>query len=657
MDYSKLGYLNVASAIPSVKVGDCMYNAQEIVKLVKKAQENEVEVISFPELSICGYTCADLFANTTLRENSLKALEYLASSLEGRNIEWIVGCPIEVNEVLYNCAVVGLGNKIIGVVPKSYLPSYKEFYEHRWFGTWDSDEVIPIRVCDGQWAPFGKNLHFKIADSPNSLKTISTFGVEICEDVWSPIPPSSMLALNGADIIFNISASNDLIGKNDYLQELLKQQSARLICGYVYSSCGFGESTTDVVFGGNAYILENGHMIAQSKRFSIDPQIVCGSIDLNAIQNDRLVNTTFRKSIKEHQVKDRHFGSAALCLRQKHLLRHYKKTPFVPSDVNDMKKRFDEITSIQAMGLAKRLVHIGTPKAVIGVSGGLDSTLALLVCDKAMSILNRPKSDIIGVTMPCFGTTERTYGNAHRLMEAIGTTVLDIDIKDSVLQHFLDIGHDAAKYDVTYENCQARERTQVLMDIANERGGLVIGTGDLSELALGWCTYNADHMSMYNVNVSIPKTLVRSLTEMFMVTTENEELRTVLKDILNTPISPELLPTDKDGGLQQLTENSVGPYILHDFFLYHFLRNNFSVTKILALAEAAFVKDGDFSIDRVKEVMKIFVKRFFSQQFKRNCLPDGPKVGSVSLSPRGDWRMPSDAASTIWIAEIDAYGK
>lgn len=649
------GLLRVASAIPAVKVAGCQSNKESILSMIKEAESKGVSIICFPELCITGYTCQDLFLQTSLLESAEQAVAELCEETQDLDITCIIGAPIRHKGCLYNCAIVINKGEISGIVPKIYLPNYKEFYEKRWFA--DGDQVngldgILLEYA-GQSVPyFNTKILFEL--DINNMERVH-FGIEICEDVWAPIPPSSQLALAGAEIIFNLSASNDLIGKHDYLRSILAQQSARTISGYVYSSCGYGESTQDVVFGGNALIYENGSLLAANERFSMKPQLKIADIDIETIRNERIANTTFAKSVhdftgaKEYDISYRKHKAKPIT----QTLRFINPAPFVPSDDKEMQKRCEEITTIQSMGLAKRVAHINAGSIVVGVSGGLDSTLALLIATKAMDLLGRSRKDIIGITMPCFGTTSRTKNNSLALMDQLGVTSVTIPIADAVTQHFKDIQQDPNNHDVTYENCQARERTQVLMDYANKSYGLVLGTGDLSELALGWCTYNADHMSMYNVNVSIPKTLVKYLVRYFSAANGYEKCSKTLLDVLDTPVSPELLPPSADGTISQITEDHVGPYELHDFFLYNFMRKGYTPSKIFWLAtQATFSKE--YSKETIKKWLTTFFKRFFTQQFKRSCLPDGPKVGSVSLSPRGDWRMPSDATYEIYIRECEA---
>ncbi len=664
------GFVKVASAIPLLHVADCNYNEQQIESLVLQAEGKGVEIICLPELSLCGYTCADLFSQQLLLDGCEEALFHLLDVTRSLRIISIVGMPVQVGGLLFNCAVVVQGGKILGIVPKTYLPNYKEFYEKRWFAPAPALTVAECHLC-GQAVPIGTNLLFRSGNT--------TFGIELCEDVWAPVPPSSRLAMAGAEIIFNLSATNEVIAKHQYLTSLLSQQSARCICGYVYSSCGFGESTQDLVFAGNALIYENGTLLARSNRFSLTEQLVISEIDVERLNTERRVNTTFADNVRI-ALKD--VAPCQLITSQPQdpvadfqLTRWVNPHPFVPSG-RQLEERCQEIFAIQTEALAKRIVHTNAKTIVLGISGGLDSTLALLVCVKTMDLLKRRRSDIVGITMPGFGTTDRTYHNAMKLMQTLGITIREISIRKACIQHFEDIEHDMDVHDVTYENSQARERTQILMDVANQMGGFVVGTGDLSELALGWATYNADHMSNYGVNCSIPKTLVRYLVSWIALSDLDPAARDTLLDIIDTPISPELIPADANGNIKQKTEDLVGPYELHDFFLYNFMRLGFSPKKIFFLAQKAFIQQDNSQLnaafaDKGETIMQgmavghydektivhwltTFCRRFFNQQFKRSCLPDGPKVGSVSLSPRGDWRMPSDATSVAWLKECAA---
>lgn len=637
------GFIKVASAVPSVKVADCKYNVEQIEQQIILAEGQGVEIIVFPELSLTGYTCQDLFRQNLLLETTESAMLMLLDFTRQLNIISIVGLPIAVGDLLLNCAAIIQKGQILGIVAKEYLPNYNEFYEKRWFAS-----VQDLRTTELRFAGNQINLSF----TPQIFVTCDgvRFGVEICEDVWAPTPPSNHLALAGADIIFNLSASDELIGKHDYLCKLLAQQSARTITGYVYSSAGFGESTQDVVYGGNALIFENGHLLQSGPRFAMTPQMQVAQIDVERLRTERRGNTTYVNAQRRMIGEDVIFKNAHSILPKDFVLeRPVDAHPFIPSP-DMMEKSCEEILNIQVMGLAKRLVHTGCQKVVIGISGGLDSTLALLVCAMTFDKLGLNRSGIIGVTMPGFGTTDRTYTNAIKLMQSLRITIREISIAKSVTQHFEDIGHDISVHDTTYENSQARERTQILMDVSNQEGGLVIGTSDLSELALGWCTYNGDHMSMYAVNASIPKTLIACLVK-FVAGTMDADTSATLHDVVDTPISPELVPADEDGNIQQKTEDLVGPYELHDFFLYYFMRHGFRPMKIFLLAQKAF--EGQYDDDVIKHWLKTFFRRFFSQQFKRSCLPDGPKVGSISLSPRGDWRMPSDASSELWLRECE----
>ena len=638
----KYGFVKVASAIPAVKVADCKFNAQQIDTQIAIADGKGVQIIVFPELCITGYSCADLFGQTLLLEEAEIALMQIMNNTRQMDIISIVGMPIAVNSILLNCAVAFQKGKILGVVPKTYLPNHKESAEQRWFSPASVITDSNIRLC-GQLVPFGKNLLF---DTPETC-----FGIELADDLWAPVPPSSSLALRGAEIIFNPSADVESIGKHAYLHSLLAQQSARCLSGYVLSSCGFGESTTDVVFGGNGLIYENGTLLASSERFSLKDQLIISEIDVERLRNDRRANTLFSANLKDFNEETMiHVGSELVNQRDLILTRTIDPHPFVPKG-DTLNQRCEEICEMQVMGLAKRLVHTNSKTVVVGISGGLDSTLALLICVRTFDKLNLSRKGIIGITMPGFGTTDRTYNNALNLMSSLGVTMQEISIKDACIQHFKDINHDMTKHDVTYENSQARERTQILMDYANKVNALVIGTGDLSELALGWATYNGDHMSMYGVNGSIPKTLVKYLVSWIAMNGVDYESRNTLLDIVDTPISPELIPADEQGNIKQKTEDLVGPYELHDFFIYHFLRFGFRPSKIFVLAANAF--RNEYNEETIKKWLTTFCRRFFQQQFKRSCLPDGPKGGSVGLSPRGDWKMPSDACATLWLKECE----
>ena len=645
----KYGYATVAAAIPSVKVADTDYNVAEMSKMIADAEERGVEIIVFPELSVTGYTCQDLFRSDILLRRAEESLISLLNDTRKMDIISIVGMPVAVDGLLLNCAVVIQQGTVLGIIPKTYLPNYSEFYEKRWFAS--SQDITGEHTIYFAGSPVVISSRPKIFTTCDGVK----FGIEICEDVWAPVPPSNNLALAGADIIFNLSASDELIGKHAYLRSLLSQQSARTISGYVYASSGFGESTQDVVYGGNAIIVENGKMLAEARRFSLQPQLEIQQIDIDRLRTERRSNTTFVNA-QRHGEADVIMTKSVTSYSDFTLLHPVEAQPFIPK-TNDMSASCEEILNIQMSGLAKRLHHTGCKNVVVGISGGLDSTLALLVCVRTFDYLSLDRRGIYGITMPGFGTTDRTHDNAVSLMASLGVTSVEIPIAKSVTQHFADIGHDISVHDVTYENGQARERTQILMDYANKVNGMVIGTGDLSELALGWATYNGDHMSMYGVNASIPKTLIRHLVSYVASNDVDEKSRATLLDIIDTPISPELIPADENGNIKQKTEDLVGPYVLHDFFLYNYLRFGFSPARLLLMAEKAFDGShpdaGTFDRATILHWMHTFFRRFFAQQFKRSCLPDGPKVGSVSLSPRGDWRMPSDACSHLWIDEIE----
>ena len=641
----KHGFITVAAAIPSVKVADCDYNEKQLENLIAQAEGKGVEIIVFPELCITGYTCQDLFGQQLLLEEAEKAVLKLLDFTRSLDIIAIVGLPVICGDLLLNCAAVIQKGDLLSLIPKTYLPNYSEFYEKRWFAS--------AQDLDDTDLPFaGKTMH--VSAEPTLFRTCDGvhFGVEICEDVWAPAPPSNHLALSGAELIFNLSASDELIGKHDYLKSVLAQQSARTMTGYVYSGCGYGESTQDVVYGGNAMIYENGKLLVEADRFSMEPQLMITQIDVEKLRTERRTNSTYVNA--QHSYSAKIINAHGIQPRDFQLIREIDAHPFIPKTA-DMKQSCEEIFSIQVMGLAKRIEHTHSKKVIVGISGGLDSTLALLVCVKTFDKLKMDRKGIVGVTMPGFGTTDRTYNNAINLMKSLGITLMEISIAKAVTQHFKDIGHDAAVHDVTYENSQARERTQILMDLSNQLGGLVVGTGDLSELALGWATYNGDHMSMYGVNASVPKTLiqylVRYVAEVERKEKDDKKTYEILMDVVDTPISPELIPADENGNIKQKTEDLVGPYELHDFFLYYFLRFGFRPQKIFLLAQHAF--KGSYDDETIKKWLTTFLRRFFAQQFKRSCLPDGPKVGSVSLSPRGDWRMPTDASSAMWLKECE----
>ncbi len=635
------GYVRIATAIPHVKVADCKYNAQQIESLIIQAEGKGVEIICFPELCITAYTCGDLFTQQMLLDEAEMSLINILNFSRTLDIISIIGLPVSYNGMLLNCAAVIQKGKILGLIPKTHLPNHKEVCEQRWFTSGDTSGTGNVIIC-GQTVPLSRHLIF---NTPSCK-----FGVELGEDLWAPIPPSSGLCLKGAEIIFNLSADCEAIGKHTYLKSLIAQQSARCLSGYVFASAGFGESTQDMAYTGNGFIYENGKLLAEHERFSFKEQLIYSEIDVERLRSERRINTTFSASVV--QIKNREFiqiDTEFFASKDLELSRAINPTPFIPNH-KDLNERCEEIFAIQTAGLAKRMIHTQSKTAVIGISGGLDSTLALLVCTKTFDKLGLSRKDIIGVTMPGFGTTDRTYDNAMNLMESLGINIREISIKKACIQHFEDLGHDINNHNVVYENAQARERTQILMDVANQVNGLVIGTGDLSELALGWATYNGDHMSMYGVNASIPKTMVKHLVT-WVATTLKEDSRKTLLDIVDTPISPELIPADEEGNIRQKTEDLVGPYELHDFFLYYTLRFGFRPSKIFFLAEKAF--EGKYTDEVIKKWLITFFRRFFSQQFKRSCLPDGPKVGSCGLSPRGAWRMPSDACSTAWLEECN----
>ncbi len=631
------GFIKVAAATPEVRVADISFNINAIVDAVNAAGESGAKVIVLPELCVTGYTCGDLFLQEKLLREVPPALFLIAGKTKNTDAIIFVGAPLAYNGKLYNTAVAINGGKILGIVPKTYLPNYNEFYEMRHFYRGMS-EPVQFELASGVIVPMGTRLLFCCAGMPD-LK----IGVEICEDLWTPEPPSIRHARNGATVIANLSASDDITGKDSYRNGLVCGQSARLVCGYLYADAGDGESTQDVVYTGHSLIAENGRLLKESKRFA--NEIICTELDLERLVAERRRMTTFEPCDDGYCRI-----SFSLTIEEVTLTRAVDAAPFVPNSRRDREARCDEILSIQAMGLKKRLKHTGCKTVVIGISGGLDSTLALLVAVRAFDLLKMEHEGIQAVTMPGFGTTDRTYENAVSLVKSLGASLIEVDIRDAVEIHFRDIGQDSAVHDVTYENAQARERTQILMDIANKEGGMVIGTGDLSELALGWATYNGDHMSMYAVNASVPKTLVRHLVRYYADTCKDDDLNGVLLDILDTPVSPELLPPE-DGKISQKTEDLVGPYELHDFFLYYMLRQGFAPKKIYRLAQIAF--GGRYEDKVILKWLKTFYRRFFSQQFKRSCLPDGPKVGSVAVSPRGDLRMPSDACAKLWLDELD----
>ena len=646
-----LDYIRIACAVPAVKVGDVKKNAEDICDYIAKADAQNADVIVFPEMALTGYTCQDLFFQDTLYDGVKAGLREIVSCSEAHPaITAVVGLPVRMGMQMFNCAAVISGGEIQGIVPKTYIPNYNEFYEKRWFSSAaelmdNAIDVGALMGVDSAFVPMDAQMLFRIGDG-------TLVGVEICEDLWTPLPPSNLLALSGAEVILNLSASNETIGKRAYRRELVKHQSAALDCVYAYCSAGSTESTQDLIFSGQSIIAENGTILAETKEPIASDYMILQDCDLGKVRADRRRNKSFKDAA--HRFRDHAAATLELdseVLRADGTLYPLQKLPFVPSSKQDRIQRCMEIFHMQVAGLKQRLSVIGNANAVIGISGGLDSTLALLVAVEAMRQLGRPATDVYGVTMPCFGTSDRTYNNSWELMRTLGISSKEIVIKDAVSLHFSDIGHDPSVHNGTYENSQARERTQILMDYASVAGGIVVGTGDLSELALGWCTYNGDHMSMYGVNASIPKTLIRWMIDAISEMSEFSASRGVLQDILDTPISPELLPPDAEGKISQHTEDLVGPYALHDFFLYYVLRYGFTPTKIYTLACRAFA--GDFDGETIKKWLKNFYRRFFTQQFKRSCMPDGVKVGSVTLSPRGDWRMPSDASARLWLEEVE----
>ncbi len=638
----KHGMVRVAAATPVIRVADCEYNTLKIMELIEEAQKKGNKLIAFPELCVTGYTCGDLFLCDTLLEGAVQAIKRIADFTKGKDVVAVVGFPFAVCGKLYNTAAVLQDGKVLGLVPKMNIPNYTEFYEARHFAEGILEPILVDLMGDPVF--FGSHILFRCSNLPEFV-----LGIEICEDLWIPQPPSTWHCMAGATVIVNLSASDELTGKDVYRRDLVKSHSARLICGYLYSDAGEGESTTDLVFAGHNMIVENGSLLIESKTF--DNGMISSELDLGRLKSERRrMNTYYKYNTQTHKIIDFAFKEESGLLPEILLTRYIDPAPFVPSVKADRDKRCKDILSIQAIGLKTRLAHIGAKCAVIGVSGGLDSTLALLVTYKAFEMLDLDKKGIIAITMPCFGTTDRTYSNAVTLAKCLGVTLMEIPIREAVELHFRDIGHDSNNHDLTYENSQARERTQVLMDVAGKYNGFVVGTGDMSELALGWATYNGDHMSMYGVNSSVPKTLVRYLVTYYADTAEVCLLREVLSDILDTPVSPELLPPS-DGEISQKTEDIVGPYELHDFFLYYILRFGFEPSKVYRFAKIAFAHS--YGDQEILKWLKVFYRRFFSQQFKRSCLPDGPKVGSVSVSPRGDLRMPSDASAALWMKELE----
>ena len=632
MNYSMI---RVACASPKMKVANPSYNKEEIKVVIDEAVEKGVKILVLPELSVTGYTCADLFFSSALQAEAEKALTQITKHTEGKGICVIIGAAIAYRSSLYNCAVIIADGKIIGAVPKQYIANYNEFYEKRWFASGkDMKTPQPIKICG-----FDTKIGSQIFDLGDGL----ILGTEICEDLWAVNPPSNELACNGANIIVNLSASDEYVSKAQYRKNLVSSQSARCICAYLYTSSGVYESSTDLVFSGATLIAENGSLLSQGKRFCRENILTIADIDIEKLNAQRRINMSFENQIGSVECRE---VSGIVNDENDLAYRYVDAHPFVPSDKQQIKERCEEIFSIQASGLAKRIEHIGSQGCIIGISGGLDSTLALLVSVEAMKLLNKKSSDILGITMPGFGTTDRTYTNALELMKSLGVEIKEISIKDACIGHMRDIEHNESVKDITYENTQARERTQILFDMANKHNKLLVGTGDLSELAMGWCTYNGDHMSMYGVNASVPKTLVRYLVE-YVASQSDEKTSDILLDILDTPVSPELLPPDENGKIAQKTEDNIGPYELHDFFLYNFVRFGFGKEKLQKLAEKAF--DRVYDSQTIEKWLNVFLRRFFISQFKRSCIPDGPKVGSVSLSPRGDWRMPSDASYADFI--------
>jgi len=641
---AQFGYCRVGSAVPLVCPGAVAANVTALGVLAKRAAEADLDVLVFPELCVTGYTCGDLFFQQTLLDAAEKGLEVFLKKIWQFDTLFILGMPMRLDGMLFNCAVACRQGNILGVVPKTYLPNTREFYEQRWFGSALDARAKTIRVC-GEEVPFGSDLVFQSLGAPECL-----VGVEICEDLWSPIPPSTRQALGGATVLCNLSASNELVGKHEYRRDLVLQQSARCLAAYLYAGAGPGESSTDLVFGGHAMIAENGRMLAENRRFEREPNLIMADVDLAYLKFERCQNKSFALCASQTEpVRKVAYVAEDEESTSSGLMRTVEPRPFVPSDTSARNRRCEEIFAIQSTGLATRLLHANCGQVVVGLSGGLDSALALLVIDEAFARVGFARSGIHAITMPGFGTSARTLDNTVRLCEGLGVSLERIDIAAACKQHLSDLGHSGKEHDVAYENVQARERTQILMNRANMLGALVVGTGDLSELALGWCTYNGDHMSMYGVNGGVPKTLVRYLILWVAENRANASAAAALTDILATPVSPELLPPDKDGNIAQKTEDVIGPYELHDFFLYHFVRCGAPVEKIRFLAGIAF--KNTYNESEIDRWLTLFVKRFFAQQFKRSCLPDGPKVGSINLSPRGDWRMPSDASPEVWLPD------
>lgn len=638
------GYVRVGAAANELRVADCMFNKEKIIEIIKDAEKRSVEFLVLPELCITGYTCCDLFLKDTLLKGAKDALISIAEATNNSSMISIVGLPMVINGRIYNCAAVLQSGKILGIIPKTNLPNYNEFYEDRWFTGADQLDVDEVWI-DDHMVPVGADLVFA-AKNYNEL----AFGIEICEDLWSILPPSSFLTQGGATLLFNLSAGNELVSKGEFRRNLVKSQSSRCVAGYVYASSNSCESTTDSVFSGHLMIAENGNMLKESERFFFENKLEIADIDLDRLIYNRRILQPSRRSVISKSYRIISFDYTSLPLADE-IQRRVDKNPFVPENSGERDERCEDILSIQTHGLMKRMKHTNTEKLVIGISGGLDSTLALIVSARAIINLGLPLSNIIAITMPGFGTTDRTFDNSINLSKQYNTDLRIIDIKDACLQHFKDIGHEKDIHDITYENVQARERTQILMDVANKEGALVVGTGDLSEIALGWSTYNGDHMSMYSVNSGVPKTLVRHIINWYAENEAAEPIKRILIDILDTPISPELLPPSNTGEIAQKTEDILGPYEVHDFFLYYMQSYGAGPAKLLFMAERAF--NGQYSNSQLKQWLKVFCKRFFSQQFKRSCMPDGPKVGNVSLSPRTDWKMPSDASAQLWLSELD----
>ena len=634
----KSRFLKVCAVSPRVTVAGVQSNLNAALQEIEKANKNKVQILVFPELFLSGYTCGDLFLQTALQDACKSALTAVCRATENSALVVVIGLPLKFGASLYNCAAVVQNGMVVAVIPKTYIPNYNEYYEKRWFAS--GDGVNGTIKLNEQEVPFGQTL-VRLSDD-------AVLGVEICEDLWTPSTPGTSLALSGANIIVNLSASNEVVTKNDYRKNLICMQSAKDFCAYIYASAGIGESTTDLVFSGACTVAENGALLSEGERFAFNGSMAEACMDIEKLNAERAHNTSFTDAAKKLKEKLSEVSTPVEVsdLEYNEVNRSFDPHPFVPSDTAEKDERCREILSIQSHALAKRMSHIGAKKAILGISGGLDSTLALLVTARALKILNLPNENMICVTMPGFGTTDRTYQNAVELIHAFDATFMEISIRNAARGHMADIGHDESVHDITYENTQARERTQILMDLANKHGAVLVGTGDLSELALGWCTYNADHMSMYGVNAGVPKTLVRHLVRNEAQQLP-EEISKILNDILDTPVSPELLPPDENGNIQQKTEETLGPYEVHDFYLYHFLRFGTRPEKLLFMASRAFA--GIYTEEQLKNWLKLFVRRFFTNQFKRSCLPDGPKVGSVSLSPRGDWRMPSDADCSVWL--------